>query len=78
MGIISWLGQYPDAAVSSPGAPPINTNTIPFGWDFLIVAVFSLVIFYWAQATKLPRAEVERLIELQSERMADAPPEVGH
>jgi amino acid transporter len=78
MGIISWLGQYPDAAVSSPGAPPINTDTIPFGWDFLIVAVFSLIVFYWAQWSKLPRAEVERLIELQSERMADAPPEVGH
>ena len=78
MGIISWLGQYPDAAVTSPGAPPINTNTIPFGWDFLVVVGFSLVIFYWAQWAKLPRAEVERLIEQQSTRMADAPPEVGH
>ena len=78
MGIISWLGQYPDAAVTSPGAPPINTNTIPFGWDFVVVVAFSLVIFYWAQWSKLPRTEVERLIELQSARMADAPPEVGH
>ena len=49
MGIISWLGQFPDAAVTSPGATPINTNTIPFGWDMGLVAIFSLVIFYWAQ-----------------------------
>ena len=69
MGIISWLGQYPDAAVASPGAPPINTDTIPFGWDFLVVAGFSLAIFYWAQWAKLPRAEVDRLVALQTERM---------
>jgi len=72
MGIISWLGQYPDAAVTSPGAPPINTDTIPFGWDMLIVAAFSLVIFYWAQWAKLPKAEMEKLVALQSERMGDA------
>jgi amino acid transporter len=69
MGIISWLGQYPDAAVVSPGAAPINTDTIPFGWDMLIVAVFSLAIFFWAQWAKLPRTEVERLVALQTERM---------
>jgi amino acid transporter len=65
MGIISWLGQYPDAAVASPGAPPINTNTIPFGYDFLIVTVFSLAIFFWAQWAKLPR---ERMLERVAEQ----------
>jgi amino acid transporter len=78
MGIISWLGQYPDAAVASPGAPPINTDTIPFGWDMLIVAAFSLAIFYWAQWSKLPRQEVERLVELQSARMGDVPAAPRH
>jgi amino acid transporter len=66
MGIISWLGQYP---VSGAGAPPINTDRIPYGWDFLVVAVFSLLIFYWAQWAKLPRQEVDRLVALQSSRM---------
>jgi amino acid transporter len=66
MGILSWQGQY------GSGAPPINTNRIPFGWDMLIVTVFSLAIYYWAQQAKLPRAEVNRLVELQSARMADA------
>jgi amino acid transporter len=71
MGIISWLGQYPDAQVTSPGAPPINTNRIPFGWDILVVVVFSLVIFYWAQATRLSRDEMLKRVELQSVRMGD-------
>jgi amino acid transporter len=75
MGIISWLGQYPDASVEPPGAPPINTNTIPFGWDFLIVAVFSLVIFYWAQATRLSREKVLERIEEQSAVHGDVPVE---
>jgi amino acid transporter len=71
MGIISWMGQFPDATIAPPGAPPINTDRIPFGWDMLIVAVFSLVIFYWAQYVKLPKTEVEKLVALQSERMGD-------
>jgi amino acid transporter len=66
MGIISWLGQYPDAAVAPPGAPPVNTGTIPFGWDILTVAVFSLVIFYWAQHTKLPRERMLLLVQEQA------------
>jgi amino acid transporter len=65
MGIISWQGQF------GSGAPPVNTGRIPFWWDMLVVAGFSLIIFYWAQWTKLSRAEVNRLVELQSARMGD-------
>jgi amino acid transporter len=75
MGIISWLGQYPDAAVSPPGAPPINTNTIPFGWDFLIVTVFSLAIFYWAQWAKLPRERMLERVAQQSVTHGEVPVE---
>jgi hypothetical protein len=32
----------------------------------LIVAVFSIVIFYWAMATKLPREEMLNLVARQS------------
>jgi hypothetical protein len=40
----------------------------------LIVAVFSLVIFFWAQAVRLPRQEMLDLVERQSldERDPDA------
>src|SRR5262249_57438799 len=44
LAIVTWPGQY------GPG----NTGNIPFWWDMLIGAAFSLVIFYWAMATKLP------------------------
>jgi len=56
MGIISWQGQY------GPG----NTNNIPFWWDMLIVAAFSVGIFYWAMATRLPREEMLSLVERQA------------
>jgi amino acid transporter len=63
-GIISWLGQYP--LKGTGGAPPINTFRIPFWWDFLVVAGFSLIIYYWALATSLPREETLELIGRQS------------
>jgi amino acid transporter len=56
LGLISWQGQY----------GPNNTNNIPFWWDMLIVAAFSLVIYYWAMFTKLPRQEMLLLVERQS------------
>jgi ABC-type dipeptide/oligopeptide/nickel transport system permease component len=66
LGILSWQGQF----------GPNNTNRIPFGWDMLIVAAFALVIFYWAQAVRLPREEMLNLINRQAEQgPADA---VGH
>jgi amino acid transporter len=56
MGILSWQGQY------GPG----NTSNIPFWWDMLIVAGFSVVIFYWAMITRLPREEMLNLVERQA------------
>jgi amino acid transporter len=62
IGIISWQGQYSGGAVSAP----LNTNRIPFWWDMLVVAVFSLIIYFWAMATRLPKAEMLNLVERQS------------
>jgi amino acid transporter len=62
MGIISWQGQFSGGAV----AAPINTGHIHLWYDILIVAVFSLVIYYWSQAVKLPRAEMLALVEAQA------------
>jgi amino acid transporter len=65
MGFISWFGQF------GSGAPPINNDRLPFWWDMLVVAGFSLVIYYWAMYSKLPRADVQHLVDLQSARMGD-------
>jgi amino acid transporter len=62
MGVISWQGQYSGGAIKAP----LNTNHIPFWWDMVVVAAFSLVIYYWAMATRLPKAEMLRLVEAQS------------
>jgi amino acid transporter len=56
LGIVTWQGQY------GPG----NTGRIPFWWDMLIVAAFSVVIYYWAMRTKLSRDEMLRLVNRQS------------
>jgi len=63
LGIISWQGQYAGGAVLAP----INTNNIPFWWDIVVVAAFSLAIYYWAMYTKLPREEMLELVDRQSD-----------
>jgi ABC-type dipeptide/oligopeptide/nickel transport system permease component len=66
MGIISWQGQFDGGAVKSP----LNTGNIPFWWDIVVVAGFSLAIYYWAMYSRLPR---ERMLELVSEQAGTAP-----
>jgi len=69
MGIISWLGQFPTKG--NGGAPPINTFKIPFGVDFAVVAVFSLVIYFWAMAVRLSREDMLALVNRQSGEAPD-------
>jgi amino acid transporter len=51
MGVISAQGQFGGA------------GHIALWWDILVVAAFSLVIYYWARATASPPEEIERSIE---------------
>ena len=67
LGIISWLGQFSGAASGDKHPlPPTNTSTIPFWWDIVAVAVWSLIVYYWAMYTKLPREEMLELVDRQS------------
>jgi len=67
MGIISWQGQYAGVpSVDKHPQPPTNTFNIPFWWDMLVVAGFSLAIYFWAMATRLPRDEMLRLVSAQA------------
>jgi hypothetical protein len=65
LGIISWQGQY------GPG----NTNNIPFWWDMVAVAGFSLIIYYWAMYTKLSREQMLAMVDRQGgeEELPPAP-----
>jgi len=69
LGIISWLGQFDGGAVLAP----VNTKTIPFWWDIVVVAVFSLAIYYWAMYSKLPKEEMLELVNRQAGEH-DVPP----
>jgi amino acid transporter len=69
MGLISWQGQF--AGTPPAVLPPVPTGNIPFWWDMLVVAAFSLIIYYWAQAVAAPRGEMQRLIELQTARQPE-------
>lgn len=56
LGIISYLGTFGN-----------GTNQIPFGWDFLVVFFFSLIIFYLSQISRIRVSE-------PYEEKTDAPP----
>jgi amino acid transporter len=67
LGIISWQGQYNGAASGDKHPlPPTSTFNIPFWWDIVVVAGFSLIIYYWAMYTKLPRDEMLKLVNRQA------------
>jgi amino acid transporter len=55
MGLISWTGQF----------GPYNTQRLPFWWDMLVVAVFSVAIYFWAMYSTLTREEMEEAIAAQ-------------
>jgi amino acid transporter len=53
-----WVGGL--VLLTYLGGSYVNGNgTIGFYWDMIVVAVFSLVIFYWAVSCCLPSEEVE-------------------
>ncbi|WP_051942725.1 APC family permease [Streptacidiphilus rugosus] len=61
LGLISWQGGFCSsgpASTVSCGA----TNNIGLWWDIGLVALFSLVIYYWAQAVRLPASETQEYI----------------
>ncbi|MEU6551787.1 APC family permease [Streptomyces sp. NPDC046915] len=51
LGLISWQGGFG------------GQGHIPLWWDILVVAAFSLGIYYWAKATASKPEEIERSIE---------------
>jgi len=61
VGLISWQGRYCSqgpASTTTCGA----TDNIPQWWDLVIVAGFSLVIYFWALAVRLPDEEAREYI----------------
>ena len=72
----SWLGPYLIGmgliVYLSDFGPKGDDALIPFGWDMLVVAAWSLVIYYWAMKVALSTAMIEEMIgevELPDEDM---------
>jgi amino acid transporter len=57
LAVLSYVGQY-----SSPAHLLFGVAHLPFWWDIAAVAAWSLVIYYWALAVRLPAADVVDLI----------------
>src|SRR6266568_3390639 len=77
MGIISWQGQFSGQSSKTP-KPPVNTGNLGFWWDILAVAGFSVVIYYWAMRTKLPREEMLLLVNKQAGHGDDPMADIHH
>jgi amino acid transporter len=61
MGIISWQGRYCNGGPASV-AQCHAANRIPQWWDLVIVVVFSLLIYFWALAVRLPDDQTREYI----------------
>lgn len=50
----------PTKAVKGQAVPA--HQVFGLGWDILAVAVFSVVIYYWAMAVALSREEIDQMV----------------
>jgi amino acid transporter len=72
LGIISYLGQFPSTAPSSGWAFHLVLKaklTIPFWWDLVIIAGFSLVIYYMAVRFAQSQEYVTRAVAASQDEM---------
>jgi amino acid transporter len=63
MGLIVYLSDF----------GPLKNPWFPLWWDMLVVAVFSLAIYFWAMRVALPAEKIEQTI---SESVVEEPPEL--
>jgi amino acid transporter len=73
LGIISYLGQFPSSAPKTGWPFSITLLpqlTIPFWWDLVTVAGFSLVIFYLAVHFAQPQEYVTQAVAASQDEIA--------
>jgi amino acid transporter len=72
LGVISYLGSFgPSDALPFTNVKGA-TGALPFGWDILVMALFSLAIYYFAMSLRLPP---ERVDEYVGDLAAETEPE---
>ncbi len=75
LAIISWQGQYTSTPSTVFGLTLDPTGNLPTWWDLLVIAVFSLIIFYWAVAVTMSKQKVQAAVE-EVEHEAESAQEV--
>jgi amino acid transporter len=75
LAIISWQGQYTSSPSTVFGLTLDPTKKIPTWWDLLVIAAFSLAIYYWAMAVSMSKAKVHVAVE-EVEHEAESSEEV--
>ena len=73
LGIISYLGQFPSTKPDSGWPFSITLlakQTIPFWWDLVTIAAFSLVIFYLAVRFAQPHKYVAEAVAASQDEMS--------
>ncbi|WP_211178088.1 APC family permease [Pseudonocardia acidicola] len=53
MGLIVYLSDF----------GPLSDPIFPLWWDIVVVAVFSLIIYFWATAVALPAERIQHMID---------------
>jgi hypothetical protein len=52
MGLIVYLSDF----------GPLKHPWFPLWWDMLVVALFSVAIYFWAMRVALPAEKIERMV----------------
>jgi amino acid transporter len=62
MGVIVYLSDF----------GPLKHPVFPLWWDMVVVAAFSLLIYFWAQRVALPAERIQQTIDESSRQESDA------
>jgi amino acid transporter len=62
LAIISWQGQYTSSPSTVFGLTLNPTLNLPTWWDLLVLAVWALVIYYWAVAVTMSTDKVQAAV----------------
>jgi amino acid transporter len=63
MGLIVFFSDFGPQRTLKNGTTVAEHQVFSLGWDMLAVAVFSLIIYYWAMAVSLSTSQIEVMIE---------------
>jgi amino acid transporter len=80
LGVISYLGQFPTEAPDSGWAFHLvltAKQTIPFWWDLVAVAVFSLLVYHLGVRFALPQERVAEAVAAAEDEMATGEASAG-